>query len=199
MNFLAHIYLSGDDENIRFGNFIGDYVKGRDYNKFQDAIKSGILLHRKIDHFTDSHPIVRQHKILFYNRFHKYAGIITDILYDHFLAHEWNKFSEINFDDYLANTYDWLKSNMAVMPAELKKIVPNIIHNNWFGTYRTVEGLEAVLIGMSKGTSLPPEYKFAIFIIQKHYNELKHDFFRYFPELIDYVRNEIEAGKAKPV
>lgn len=195
MNFLAHIYLSGENESIRFGNFIGDYVKGRDYNRYPAQVKSGILLHRKIDQFTDSHPIVRQHKSLFYNRYHKYAGIITDIMYDHFLAHEWYKFSEVNFNEYIENIYDWLKNNMAIMPAELKKIVPNLIHNNWLGAYRTVEGIESVFIGMSKGTSLPPEYKFAIFIIHKHYNELKHDFFSYFPELINFVKKEIDKGQ----
>jgi acyl carrier protein phosphodiesterase len=195
MNFLAHIYLSGDDENIRLGNFIGDYIKGSNYNKFPSAVKTGILLHRKIDHFTDSHPIVLQHKILFYKRYHKYAGIITDILYDHFLAHEWYKFSDVSYDDYLEGIYEWLNSNILNIPSELRKLVPNIIHNNWFGAYKTIEGLESVLIGMSKGTSLPPENKFAIFIIQKHYHDLRHDFFRYFPELIDFVRNELEKSR----
>ncbi len=86
MNFLAHIYLSGDNDEIKLGNFIGDYIKGNAYNKYPPLIRKGILLHRKIDYFTDSHPIVRNHKSFFYDKYHKYAGIIIDIIYDHFLS-----------------------------------------------------------------------------------------------------------------
>jgi acyl carrier protein phosphodiesterase len=187
MNFLAHIYLSGDSEEIRLGNFIGDYVKGKDYDKYPTEVRKGILLHRKIDTFTDSHPIVRNHKTLFYSNYHKYAGIITDIIYDHFLAHEWQIFSKVKFYDYTINTNEWLLKNIDKMPLEMKKFVPNFIRNNWLHSYNNIEGIQNVLIGMSRGTSLPAEYEFAIFILRKHYEELKNDFLIYFPLLIEYT------------
>lgn len=191
MNFLAHIYLSGNSDEIRLGNFIGDYVKGRDHQNYPRQVQIGIIIHRKIDSFTDSHPIVRSHKEMFYPRYHKYAGIVTDILYDHFLAHEWHMFSEIIFDEYVENVHDWLRSNLDNMPLEMKKFVPNFIRNKWLHSYRTIEGIQSVLIGMSKGTSLPPEYEFAILMLRKHYGDIKHDFFRYFPELVSHVNNEL--------
>jgi acyl carrier protein phosphodiesterase len=187
MNFLAHIYLSGDSEEIRLGNFIGDYVKGKDYNKYPSEVRKGILLHRKIDTFTDAHPIVRAHKTLFYSNYHKYAGIITDIIYDHFLAHEWQNFSNVSFYDYTINTNVWLSKNIDKMPLEMKKFVPNFIRNNWLHSYNKIEGIQNVLIGMSRGTSLPAEYEFAIFILRKHYDEIKNDFLIYFPLLIEYT------------
>lgn len=191
MNFLAHLYLSGDNDEIRLGNFIGDYVKGKDYDKYPPAVKKGILLHRKIDSFTDMHPIVRKSKSYFYYKYHKYSGIIIDILYDHFLAHEWHMFSEINFDVYVENIHEWLRNNIDDMPLEMKKLVSHFMRNNWLKSYRSIEGIESVLIGMSKGTSLPAEYDYAIFILKKHYNELRHDFLNYFPELIEHVRAEL--------
>jgi acyl carrier protein phosphodiesterase len=187
MNFLAHIYLSGNSDEIRLGNFIGDYVKGKDYDKYPTKVRTGILLHRQIDTFTDIHPIVRNHKTLFYSKFHKYAGIVTDIIYDHFLAQEWPIFSDVMFDDYTKNINEWLLNNLDKMPLEMKKFVPNFIRNNWLHSYYTIEGIQNVLIGMSKGTSLPAEYEFAIYILSKHYNEIKDDFLIYFPLLIGHA------------
>lgn len=194
MNFLAHLYLSGDNEDVKLGNFIGDYVKGNSYNNFPAQIKKGILLHRKIDSFTDSHPIVKKHKNYFYDKYHKYAGVITDIIYDHYLAHNWHMFSEVAFEEYINNTYSFFHDRIDDMPEEMKIIVPNIIKNNWFHSYLTIEGIESVLIGMSKGTSLPPEYNFAIKVFRKNYEVIKHDFFNYFAYLIEYVEKEMESN-----
>jgi len=85
MNVLAHIYLSGDSDQIIIGNYIGDYVKGRDYLKYPDLVRKGIILHRHIDAFTDRHPVVHRSKIFFSKKYHKYSGVVTDIIYDHFL------------------------------------------------------------------------------------------------------------------
>jgi Uncharacterized protein conserved in bacteria len=193
MNFLAHIFLSGDNDEIRLGNFIGDFVKGNAYNKYSPQIRKGILLHRKIDSFTDSHAIVRQHKSLFYDKYHKYAGIIIDILYDHYLAHYWHMFSEVDFNEYVEIVNDFLINNIDSMPPDLKKIVPNLVQNNWLNSYRTIAGIESVLIGMSKGTSLPAEYTYAILILRKNYESIRHDFFNYFSQLIEYVKKELES------
>ncbi len=86
MNVLAHIYLSGDSEKIILGNYIGDYVKGRDYLKYPELIRKGIIIHRHIDAFTDSHPVVHRSKIFFTRKYHKYSGVVTDIIYDHYLT-----------------------------------------------------------------------------------------------------------------
>jgi acyl carrier protein phosphodiesterase len=193
MNFLAHIYLSGINDEIRLGNFIGDYVKGNAYNNYPPLVRKGLLLHRKIDYFTDSHAIVRHHKSFFYDKYHKYAGIITDIIYDHYLAHYWHMYSEVDFNTYVAGVYEFLMDNIDKMPPEMQKTVPNIIHNDWLGTYRSIEGIETILKGMSKGTSLPAEYIFAISNLRKYYDEMKLEFFNYFPQLIEYVNNELES------
>jgi acyl carrier protein phosphodiesterase len=191
MNFLAHIYLSGNSNEIRLGNFIGDYVKGGEHKNYPTLVQKGILLHRKIDSFTDSHPIVRKHKLLFQHKYRKYAGIVTDIIYDHMLAHDWHKFSEVNFDEFVETTHDWLLNYLDSMPLEMKKFVPNFIRNNWLKAYTSIEGIQSVLIGMSKGTSLPAEHEYAILVFRKHYEEIRHDFFNYFEKLQEYVDDEI--------
>ena len=100
MNYLAHIYLSGTNDLLKIGNFMADSIKGHDYEKFDSEIKKGILLHRHIDSFTDSHPIYRQSKHRLHEKYGHYSGVIMDILYDHFLAKNWSKFSDEKLDDY---------------------------------------------------------------------------------------------------
>lgn len=190
MNFLAHIFLSGTHEDVIVGNFMGDYVKGHDYNKFTPLLRKGMILHRRIDTFTDTHLIVSKHKSYFQPKYRKYAGIVTDIIYDHFLCNDWYAFTDENFDDYVNNIYQILNDNINRMPDDLKIIVPRLVKNRWLNMYKEIDGIKSVLIGMSKGTSLPPETDFAMFILRKHYHEFKQDFPAFFTELITYLNEQ---------
>jgi acyl carrier protein phosphodiesterase len=191
MNFLAHLYLSGKNDEVKLGNFIADYIKGKEYEKYPNLIRKGILLHRKIDSFTDSHPLVRNHKSFFYKKYHKYAGIIMDIVYDHFLVKDWQVFSDESFDDFSDNVNELLQDKADYIPEDMKQIVQKFIRNKWLKSYETLEGIQSVFIGMSKGTSLPDETEFAMYVLRKNYNQIKHDFLIYFPQLIDYSDKEL--------
>jgi acyl carrier protein phosphodiesterase len=187
MNYLAHIFLSGIDEEVIIGNFIGDYVKGKDYNKFKPGVKKGILLHRRIDTFTDKHKIISQSKSYFASRYHKYAGIIIDILYDHFLVLNWNRFSPETLEAFKENVFDYLKKNYAILPERVQFFVPSFIKNDWIGVYSTVEGIIMVLSRMSMRTTLPDHSEFAREVIHKYYIQLESEFLIYFPDIIKYV------------
>ena len=84
MNFLAHIYLSGDNDLIKIGNFMADGIRGRQYEKYPLEIQKGIILHRAIDTFTDAHPIFRQSTKRLHQNYHHYAGVIVDVFYELF-------------------------------------------------------------------------------------------------------------------
>ncbi len=86
MNFLAHAYLSFDREGILIGNFVADFIKGKELNRYHDEIFTGILLHREIDAFTDSHPLVRAGQSYLRPRFRHYSTVITDIFFDYFFG-----------------------------------------------------------------------------------------------------------------
>jgi acyl carrier protein phosphodiesterase len=92
MNFLAHIYLSGDNDLLKIGNFMADSIRGNQYLQYPDEIKKGILLHRFIDTFTDAHLIYRKSKHRLHEKYGHYSGVIMDIVYDHFLAKNWNHY-----------------------------------------------------------------------------------------------------------
>ena len=124
MNFLAHIYLSGEDNYIKFGNFIADWVKGKKYEAFPEKIKKGILLHREIDSFTDSHPIFRETTKKLRPFYKKHAGIVADILYDHFLASNWTEYSNVPLNRYAKDFYVILIKNYKYITSKAKRILP---------------------------------------------------------------------------
>lgn len=179
--------MSGESDEIKIGNFIGDYVKGRNYEKYPELVRKGIVLHRKIDRFTDIHPVVNQSKMHLKKRFRRYSGVIVDIFYDHFLASEWGMFSRHPLPQYVVNMYEILVSNYFILPNEIKTFLPFFIINNWLESYTSIEGIEGVLRRMTRRTSLPNETTFAISELRKNYHLFRDEFLHFFPEMIAYV------------
>lgn len=190
MNFLAHTYLSGCNEEIIIGNFMGDYVKGRNYLNFPELVKKGILIHRDIDTFTDAHPITRRSRLLVSDRYHKYAGIIIDIFYDHFLAAFWDSYSTLPLSEFVGRTYDMLKRNYQILPAAVKNWFPTFLENNWMMAYQTVDGIELVLERMSANTSLPNHAAYAVEVLSDRYDNLKDDFVEFFPLIVKFLEEK---------
>lgn len=193
MNYLAHIFLSGIEETVLIGNFIGDYVKGKDYLKYPANIRKGIILHRRIDFFTDTHKITSQSKKYFAPQYHKWAGIVTDILYDHFLIVNWDKFCPVPLTEYKEDIFDVLQKYYPVLPERVKYFVPSFIQNDWIKIYSTQEGIVSVLYRMSMRTPLPDESIFAAEVLRKYYIQLNSEFMTFFPDLIRYVVKNYEV------
>jgi acyl carrier protein phosphodiesterase len=199
LNFLAHIYLSGDSPEVRMGNIIGDYVKGNQYSNFPEHLRMGILMHRDIDGFTDSHEIVKRTNHLFTERYHKYSGIVTDILYDHFLANLWNTYSADDFDLYVKGIYHLLKDKWEIIPTEMQVFASRCMENNWIKSYADIDGIGRVLWMMSQRTSLPDESKFAIEVLNAKYSMIENMFKEYFPKLVGFIENKYQVIIRKPV
>ena len=187
MNFLAHTYLSGSSDEILVGNFIGDYVKGRYFSNYPEEIRQGIIMHRNIDNYTDTHPIVKQTKLHFSEKYGKYAGIVVDIIYDHYLAKFWHLYSDIQLDEFIFNLHKKLSSFYPIFPPKVKEFFPKFIKNNWIKAYTSLEGLERVLIGMSRTTSLPNETNFAMQSLILNYDIIGEEFNAYFPQLVNFI------------
>jgi acyl carrier protein phosphodiesterase len=194
MNFLAHIYLSGENDQVKVGNFIGDWIKGTDHKNYPADIQKGILLHRSIDSYTDNHPIVKKSKIRLNDKYHKYSGIIIDIYYDHFLAHNWKEFSKMELVDFTRNLNHCLVAHMSYLPLDIQEFIPRFMKRRWIESYATLEGIERVLQGMSKHTSLPDKTVDAINILKTQYDGFKEEFFEYFPQLVAHVEEKFQVG-----
>lgn len=190
MNFLAHTYLSGCNDEIIVGNFMGDYIKGKNYVHLPELVRKGVLIHRDIDTFTDAHAITRRSRLRLVERYHKYAGVIVDIFYDHFLAVSWDEYCTIPLREYVDRTYALLKRHYKSLPQGIKVWFPTFLENNWMMAYQTVEGIELVLDRMSANTSLPDHTGFAIERMRGEYVEFKNDFREFFPLIIDFIQKK---------
>jgi len=187
MNFLAHIYLSGTNNHVKVGNFIGDYVKGKKYQYYPEDIQRGILLHRNIDEFTDRSSIPKKIKPLFVPYYRKYAGIVTDLVYDHFLARNWQQYSEISLESFVSGFYDILMDNYVHLPRRVKNFLPTMIEHNRLYSYTYLKGIEHALRIMSHYTSLPDQTENAMYTLNLHYEDIHQNFEEFFQSVMHYV------------
>lgn len=187
MNFLAHAYLSGEDPLIRIGNFMGDFVKGNNYLQYPEQVQKGILMHRSIDAFTDHHPIVLHGKSRFDAGYHRYSGVLMDLLYDHFLAKDWYNFHSLPLHDYVNNLNNALLNHFEIYPERLKSYLPTFMKHRWIERYVGLEGLRDVCDVMSQTTSLPAETDFAMEVIVENYETFRNEFYDFFSQIIFYV------------
>jgi len=187
LNYLAHIYLSGANEEVLVGNFIGDYVKGFELGRYTESMRKGIMLHRHIDSYTDTNQIVKRSKVRLIEKYRKYSGIIIDIFYDHFLVNAWPAYCHQPIEDFVINVHSVLGKHLDVLPEAVRLFLPSFIRNNWIQKYSTVEGIEDVLHKMSSRTTLPDETDYAIKVLRSDYEKFESEFSAFFPSLISFV------------
>jgi len=186
LNYLAHIYLSGNNKPIQIGNFIADSVKGKSYQSFPKEIQKGILFHRQIDWFTDNDITVKKSKRRLDKRYGHYKGIIIDIFYDHFLAKNWTNYSDIPLKDFTHEFYTVLNNELESLPMRVQLLTPYMIKNDWLTNYASFEGIEKVLIGMNKRTQEISQMHLAIIDLKIHYKEFEEDFTLFFEKLRNF-------------
>ena len=191
MNFLAHLYLSQGINQLMIGNFIGDYVKGKKYESYSPEIQKGIILHRKIDAYTDSHPIVKQSTSRFKPCYNRYASVVIDVIYDHYLAKKWDQYSDITLDNYVDKVHAYLLKNYFTLPNRVKGFLPFLIKSRRLENYQHLWGIEKSLSIMANYSSLPDKTTCAIKVLTEQYDELQSEFESYFNELRQVVQKEI--------
>ena len=190
MNFLAHIYLSFDDDEITVGNFIADSIRSKNYTHLPIKIQKGILLHRAIDSYTDSHAIPKRSSKRLHKNYGHYSMVIVDIFYDHFLAKNWSVYSDVPLDVYVERFYDLLEANYIFLPENIRRMMPYMISDNWLLNYANLEGISRVLNGMNRRTMNKSKMNFAIFDLESHYEEFESEFTAFFEELIIFSKKK---------
>ena len=161
MNFLAHIYLSGNDTFCIIGNFMADVVRGNQYLQYPEQIQKGILLHRFIDFYTDQHPVFRQTKHRLHENYGHYSGVITDMYYDYFLAKNWGKFHQDSIEIYANNFYQLLQEHRDLLPDKIQRMSKHMIADNWLVSYQSIQGMQRILYQMDYRTGFKSKMQFA--------------------------------------
>jgi acyl carrier protein phosphodiesterase len=194
MNYLGHAYLSFGDAAILCGNMMGDHVKGlHALNAFPEGIKKGLILHRHIDSFTDSHPAMLEAKGFFRPVYGLYSGAVMDTLLDHFLANDSTIFANANaLEDFAQQVYRQLGGYLEYFPPKFLPYYQSMAQHNWLGNYRSEEGIQRALNGLFRRAKNITEIESAFIIFKENKNELHTYYTAFIKELINFVK--IESG-----
>ncbi|MFD2516017.1 ACP phosphodiesterase [Pontibacter locisalis] len=190
MNFLAHAFLSGDDPDLLLGNFIADSVKGKQLDLYTPAVANGIRLHRLIDTFTDTHEVVGETKARLRPKYKKFAPVIADMYYDHFLASRFERFGKESLQVYTQWVYAIIQKSFDLLPERMQHIFPHMMQHDWLSGYAQLEGLNRALTGMSRRASFVSGMETAALELQENYSLYAAEFEDFFPELILYAEKE---------
>jgi len=188
MNYLAHLLLSNYHEDIMIGNFITDFITKPQERDFDPKIQVGIQLHRMIDEFTDDHPIVKESLSRLRKHQGKYAPVVMDICYDHLLARNWDKYSDVHIDLFATHTYEQLESRFEILPKKLMKSLPAMIKGNWLMSYEHRSGLEYTFERLKERVKFDNQLSNAVEDFYKDYDFYEQGFLNFFPELQEMSR-----------
>lgn len=189
MNYLAHLHLGGDAPAELLGSLYGDFVKGPLAGQWPAAIEAGIALHRRIDAFTDSHPLQAQARARFPAQRRRVAGIFLDLFFDHCLARDWQQYSDQPLQRFTSRVYGLLAAE-AQLPGNLQHIAPRMAAQDWLGSYRDFEVLEQVIAGMSRRLSRPGLLDGGLEDLRGLYEPLSDDFSAFYPALMRFAREQ---------
>lgn len=188
MNFLAHLFLSGKNEEVMVGNLLEDFIVGRiDHSRnaiYNDEIKNGILLHRLIDSFTDTHPSISDCKSVLYDKYHKYAAVLVDIFFDHYLAIHWADYTAEPFDDFRKRVHTSFENQWSILPEKMKPMIESMIKHDWLKNYSEFWGIERALIGISRRTTYESNMEKATEDLKIHYQLFDEKFTLFFPKIM---------------
>lgn len=197
MNYLAHIYLSGNDIELAMGNFIADSVKGYKYNEYPIRWQKGILLHRFIDSYTDSHLIFKSHAKLFFNSHRHYSRVLIDMYYDHILAKNWSNYHEKYLKDFSNHFYKKLLENEDHLPLNVKSSLKYLISDNWFNLYSTIDGLKRILAQMESRIKYTSKLSESTDKFVSLLSIIEPEFFLFFEDIQKATKTELLKTKYK--
>lgn len=193
MNYLAHIFLSGDDELLKLGNFMADEIKGKSYKTYPPEIQKGILLHRAIDDFTDHHPLVSKGAHRFFDELGHYNSVVIDMIYDHILAKRWKEYSDVELPVFAEDFYHLLESNQHLLPKKIGKVVPYMIEHNWLLSYSKLEDLRHILRQMNHKTKHETQLHKGADIYLAFQSEFDSEFTSFFEDIQKFCNLKIKT------
>lgn len=192
MNFLAHIYLARHSDRAMVGALLGDFVRLKDTVLYHPEIQADIVLHRMVDTFTDSHPVVLAAKGMFQDQHRRYAGILLDIFYDHILSTHWSDYSDEPRQQLIQRFYAALQEQGRILlPDTLQAALPRMISQDWLGSYHEFSGVEIAVQRTSQRLSKNGHLLFAgLADLQSNFAVLSEGFQQFFPDLVRYVQEQ---------
>lgn len=191
MNYLAHAYLSFNNEDLLVGNMISDFIKGKKQYDYPPGIQKGIKLHRAIDAFTDNHPATKEARVFFKSSVGMYSGAFVDVMYDHFLANDESEFTNASLEIFAGETYNTLTKFYLLLPARFQMMLPHMKAHNWLYNYKSRWGIEQSFGGVVHRAKYLESSREAFAAFEKHYISLQKCYSEFFPSLKQYAAQQL--------
>jgi acyl carrier protein phosphodiesterase len=192
MNFLAHSYLSFNNDELLVGNMISDFVKGKRKYDYSEGIQQGIELHRAIDAFTDDHRVTKEAKEFLKPAVGLYAGAFVDVVYDHFLANDLDEFQSGLLLEHTQYTYGVLQYHAPVLPTMFQQMLPYMVAQNWLNNYQFNWGIERSFGGVVRRAKYLDSSEEVFRLFEKHYRSLENCYKAFFPALKAFTLRQIQ-------
>jgi len=190
MNYLAHLFLAPQDDLSRLGNIMADFLRDVDRDALPQKVQEGIILHQKIDAFTDNHPHVKGLRKHFTPERRRFSGVVLDVVFDHFLIRHWSKYSDQNLDQFVENAYSSLARNGPLMSEHMQMVIDWMIKGDWIRSYSELAGVERALDGLASRLKRTHGFHGSIEEVEHHYGEIERVFLAFFPELIRFADDQ---------
>lgn len=166
---------------------MGDFVKGSNLTHLPEMVAKGVVLHREIDSYTDSHPTVMKSKDKLRKKYRHYAGVIVDMYYDHFLAINFEDYHSLALDQFAQEKYALLENHWDLIPPRGQHMLPYLIRGDWLSNYAKKEGIHRSLTGLSRRTKFKSNLELAIQDLVTHYDEFEEEFKEFFEEIQQHI------------
>jgi len=187
MNYLVHFLVAGDDDELRLGDVLGDFVKGRverfEHPGLTGRMRTGIQLHRTIDAFSDRHPAVLRSKRILAPVYGRLSGVIVDVFYDHVLARRWAEHHPRPLPDYAQDLYRTLRGNLHRLPPAVHPLIHAMSRGDWLRVYASQRGIERALQGMAQRRPVAAGIGTAGHLLTEHFERFSADFDEFLPDL----------------
>lgn len=194
VNWLAHLRLAPEDPMLAIGNLCGDFVAGVDLTRLPAALQRGIFQHRAIDRFVDGHAVMLRSRQRLGPGLRRFAGVLIDVFYDHFLARDWDTHGDGRpLGSFAASTYALLERHAAVLPDRLRQALPAMRAEDWLTGYARLDGIDRTLARMATRLRRPTPLAEGGALLRAAYAPLGSDFAELWPELVVRAR-QIAAG-----
>ena len=193
MNFLGHLYLAGEDKEVRLGNFIADHIKGIPLDIYPPRVYMGIRMHRAIDYITDSHPALGECRAMLRPAYGKYAGVALDVAIDYFLASHWPLFSRLSLRFFIYHFYQQMVWQWKWLPPYWRRLLPTLIRQNRLYRYRKLSGLCESFDIMSRTTSFPDRSAQAAEIITSCHDAMLTRILQFMPDIIAEISTQFDV------
>lgn len=192
MNYLAHVWLARHGDEAMLGALLGDFVFGQAaLDDWPPAVRAEIVLHRRIDRYTDDHPAVLALRERFPDGRRRYAGIALDVFFDHCLARDWATWSDEPLAGFTDRFYAVLLAALPSLPPRLQQIAPSIAAHDWLGSYRHRASVDRAVTRIATRLSRNGDKLVACLDdLRRHEAAVEAAFADFFPDLVAFVAAE---------